>query len=173
MGYLKNKHNTQLIFDPTYPDIDKGDFPKYNWTEFYGDAKELMPADMPPPLGKWWWIVTMLEIDGSDNPGQASSYFVTWPLLIGYLRSNRQLKHQSLVPSSSLWSTALRNFGDWDTSVEWWGFPCLDPHMFMATTSQPLLIRQRPNQLWRRKAIPFATTPCKNLWQWVNHCWPT
>ena len=28
MGYLKNKHNTRLVFDPTYPNIDMGDFPK-------------------------------------------------------------------------------------------------------------------------------------------------
>jgi hypothetical protein len=49
MGYLKNKHNTRLVFDPTYPDIDYVDFPKYDWTEFYGEAKELLPADMPPP----------------------------------------------------------------------------------------------------------------------------
>jgi len=41
-----------LVFDPTYPDIDKGDFPKYDWTKFYGDVAEAMPADMPTPLGK-------------------------------------------------------------------------------------------------------------------------
>jgi hypothetical protein len=52
MGYLKNKHNSCLIFDPAYPDIDMGDFPKYNWTEFYGDVAEAMPTDMPTPLGK-------------------------------------------------------------------------------------------------------------------------
>ena len=52
MGYLKNKHNTRLVFDPTYPDVDKGDFPQYDWTEFYGNAKEIMPADMPKPLGQ-------------------------------------------------------------------------------------------------------------------------
>ena len=52
MGYLKNKHNTLLVFEPTYPDIDMGDFPKYNWTEFYGDVAEAIPADMPAPLGK-------------------------------------------------------------------------------------------------------------------------
>ena len=34
MGYLKNKHNTRLVFDPTYPDFDIWDFSKYNWTEF-------------------------------------------------------------------------------------------------------------------------------------------
>jgi hypothetical protein len=29
MGYLKQKHNTQLVFDPTYPTIDMDSFPKY------------------------------------------------------------------------------------------------------------------------------------------------
>ena len=51
MGYLKNKHNNQLVFDPTYPDIDKGDLPQFDWTKFYDDAKEAIPADMPTPLG--------------------------------------------------------------------------------------------------------------------------
>ena len=30
MGYLKQKHNTQLVFDPTYPTINKCSFPKYD-----------------------------------------------------------------------------------------------------------------------------------------------
>ena len=52
MGYLKQKHNSRLIFDPTYPLIDERDFPKYDWTEFYGDISEAIPHDMPEPLGK-------------------------------------------------------------------------------------------------------------------------
>jgi hypothetical protein len=52
MGYLGLKHNSQLIFDPTYPDIDLTTFPIYDWTEFYGDVDEAIPPDMPPPLGK-------------------------------------------------------------------------------------------------------------------------
>ena len=52
MGYLKQKHNSRLVFDPTYPDIDHSDFPKYNWTEFYHGAEEAIPPDMPEPLGK-------------------------------------------------------------------------------------------------------------------------
>ena len=39
MGYLKQKHNTRLVFDPTYPAINMNDFPTYDWTEFYGDVK--------------------------------------------------------------------------------------------------------------------------------------
>ena len=67
MGYLKNKHNTRLVFDPAYPDIDKGDFPQYNWTKFYGDAKEAMPADMPPPLGKDVDLQMMVDSDHAGD----------------------------------------------------------------------------------------------------------
>jgi hypothetical protein len=52
MGYLKQKHNTQLVFDPTYPAIDMDSFPQYNWTEFYGDVKRSYPFQHAHNLGK-------------------------------------------------------------------------------------------------------------------------
>ncbi len=52
MAYLKQKHNSRLIFDPTYLDIDMSSFPTYDWTEFYGDVQKAIPHDMPEPLGK-------------------------------------------------------------------------------------------------------------------------
>jgi hypothetical protein len=39
MGYLRLKHNSRLIFDPTYPNIDQTTFPMYDWAEFYGDVE--------------------------------------------------------------------------------------------------------------------------------------
>jgi hypothetical protein len=38
MSYLSQKHNTRLNFDLTYPKIDMGQFPQYNWTKFYGNV---------------------------------------------------------------------------------------------------------------------------------------
>ncbi len=52
MSYLQHKHNTQLIFDPTYPKIDMESFPQFNCTKFYSDVEEAIPVDMPEPLGK-------------------------------------------------------------------------------------------------------------------------
>ncbi len=76
MGYLRLKHNTQLIFDPTYPDIDLTVFPQYEWMEFYGNVEEAIPPDMPPPLGKdvdlcRWLTVTMQGIKQPDVPALA------------------------------------------------------------------------------------------------------
>jgi hypothetical protein len=67
MGYLRLKHNSQLIFDPTYPDINQTAFPSFEWMEFYGDVEEAIPPDMPPPLGKDVDLRMMVD---SDHVGE-------------------------------------------------------------------------------------------------------
>jgi hypothetical protein len=67
MGHLRLKHNSRLIFDPTYPDIDQTAFASFEWTEFYGDVEEAIPLDMPPPLGKEVDLHMMVD---SDHAGE-------------------------------------------------------------------------------------------------------
>ncbi len=71
MGYLKQKHNSCLVFNPTYPTIDLSSFPTYNWTEFYGDVQEAIPQDMPEPLGKDLDVCMFCDSDhaGENTPG--------------------------------------------------------------------------------------------------------
>jgi hypothetical protein len=52
MGYLRLKYNSQLIFNPTCPNIDNSTFQHYDWEEFYGDIQEAIPTNAPPPLRK-------------------------------------------------------------------------------------------------------------------------
>ncbi len=39
-SYLKAHHNSRLVLDPTYPDIDITQFERKNWKQFYGDFKK-------------------------------------------------------------------------------------------------------------------------------------
>ena len=48
-GYLKTHSKRRLFFDPWHPDIDEHTFSSYEWYDFYHDAKEQVPIDMPPP----------------------------------------------------------------------------------------------------------------------------
>jgi hypothetical protein len=67
MYYLCQKHNTRFIFDPTYPKIDMGMFPQYNWTKLYGNIEEAIPADMPAPLGKDVDVCMMCDNDHAGD----------------------------------------------------------------------------------------------------------
>ena len=40
------------MIDPNYPDHRSYESQEYTWTEFYPDAEEELPPDMPMPKGK-------------------------------------------------------------------------------------------------------------------------
>ena len=66
-AYLKLKHNSRLVFDPSYPEIDKDTFNiDADWSKMYGDIKEELPADMPKPLGR---CVVMRCFVDADHAG--------------------------------------------------------------------------------------------------------
>ena len=48
-AYLKQKHNSQLALDPTYPQVDMRLFHKADLTDFYGDVSEAIPNNTPEP----------------------------------------------------------------------------------------------------------------------------
>ena len=52
MSYLKLRHNSRLIFDPSYPDIDHSNFGVCNWTDFHKGVVDAIPPNAPPPRGK-------------------------------------------------------------------------------------------------------------------------
>ena len=67
-SYLKQYHNSRLVLDPSYPEIDLDKFPRYNWKQFYGDAKEVIPKNAPKPVGKEFIIRAFVDADfAGDN----------------------------------------------------------------------------------------------------------
>ena len=51
-NYLHKKHNARIVFDPSYPVVDMSVFKECDWKAFYGDVKEAIPPNAPPPRGK-------------------------------------------------------------------------------------------------------------------------
>jgi len=41
--YVKRRHNSRLVFDPTYPEIDWNMYVEYDWQHFYGDVSDAIP----------------------------------------------------------------------------------------------------------------------------------
>ena len=39
LAYLKTRHNSRIVFEPTYPSIDKTNFQEYEWKWLYGDIR--------------------------------------------------------------------------------------------------------------------------------------
>jgi hypothetical protein len=62
-AYLKQHHNSRIVLDPTYPNIEPSEFPKKDWTDFYGDVKETLPGNAPKPLGKEFLLRAYVDAD--------------------------------------------------------------------------------------------------------------
>ena len=78
MACLKQKHNSRLVFDLTYPKIDESIFKYCDWKYFYGDAEEAIPPNAPNPRGK---DVELQDKVDCDHAG----YKKTRRLRTGYL----------------------------------------------------------------------------------------
>jgi hypothetical protein len=51
-AYLKCYSRSSMVFDWTYPVFDTSKFSVCDWAEYYPDAKEPIPTNMPAPRGK-------------------------------------------------------------------------------------------------------------------------
>ena len=51
MGYLKQHKKMRLLFDSSYPTVNEKCFKSYDWFDFYRDAKEAIPPNMPEARG--------------------------------------------------------------------------------------------------------------------------
>ena len=68
-AFLKNKHNSLMVFDPTVPDIDESQFTLEDWAASeYGEQKEDLPPNMPTPRGIGF---TMRAFVDSDHAGDS------------------------------------------------------------------------------------------------------
>ena len=80
MGYLKLKHNSRLVFDPTYPEIDMSKFMQCEWKEFYGDVTEAIPPNAPAPRGKEVDIRAKVDSDhaGDKRTRRSRTGYFIW-----------------------------------------------------------------------------------------------
>ena len=67
MGYQKLRHNSRLMFDPSYPDIDHSNFQECNWTDFFEGAVETIPPNTSSPRGKEVDFHMFVDSDHAGN----------------------------------------------------------------------------------------------------------
>ena len=66
-GYLKTHSKRRLFFDPRHPAIDECAFSNYEWYDFYRDASEQIPNDMPSPRGHAVSTHCFVDADHASN----------------------------------------------------------------------------------------------------------
>ena len=67
-GYLKKYPKGKIVVDASYGDNSTFKINEFeNWKEFYPDAKEELPDDMPTPFGKAMQITIYIDADHAHD----------------------------------------------------------------------------------------------------------
>jgi hypothetical protein len=66
-GYLKRNRCAAIVFDESSVDWDENSFTKHDWSDFYRNAKELIPTNAPPPRSNSLQINCFVDADHAGN----------------------------------------------------------------------------------------------------------
>lgn len=65
--YLKRNSKRTIAFDPRHPDISENRFVEHDWYDFYWDAVEPVPEDLPRPRGNMLSTHCFIDTDHASN----------------------------------------------------------------------------------------------------------
>ena len=161
-GYLKNKHNAELVLDPTVPDIDEQLFPKEDWSHTaFGHVKEELPPNAPKPRGIGFTLRAYVD---SDHAGD----FITRRSRTGFIifLNNSPIywssKKQGGIETSSFGSEfmAMKQCCEYLRGLRYklrmMGIP-VDEHSFVFGDNKSVLVNSsQPDSVLKKKSNSIA-----------------
>ena len=107
-GYLKLYQKRKIAFDPQHPYISEQMFQHYYWHNFYRDAAEAIPGDMPEPRGNP--MTTHCFADASHGSNRATRRSQTGKLIFcNKAPMMWYSKRQNTVEASTFFHQAMKN----------------------------------------------------------------
>ena len=161
-GYLKNKHNTELVLDPSTPDINESLFEKQDWKDtVYGLSKEEIPPNIPQARGFGFKIVAYVD---SDHAGDSITRRSRTGFIV-YVNSSPiywTSKKQTSIETSSFGSEfiAMKVCCEYLRGLRYklrmMGIPCEFPSYVFGDNQSVLANSSKPFSMLRKKSASIA-----------------
>ena len=162
-AYLKRNHNSEMIFDPSDPDIDQSLFDRKDWTasEFGLTLEEVLPPNMPTPRGMGFVMRAFVD---ADHAGDSITRRSRTGFLI-YLNSAPiywMSKKQTSVETSSFGSEfiAMKQCTEYIRGLRYklrmMGIPCDDPTFVFGDNQSVLANTTAPDSTLKKKSQSIA-----------------
>ena len=156
-GYLKKFPKGRIVIDSSFPDHSKYNTVDYsNWTEFYPDAEEQMPHNMPKPKGKEARITCYVDADHAHD--QVNRRSVTGILLMVNNTPVRWYsKRQKTVETSTYGSEmvaariATEMIMEFRYKLRMLGVPVREPAMLLGDNESVILSSTVPSSVLKKK----------------------
>ena len=159
---LKIKHNSEMVFDPSEPNIKMRDFPGQEWdSTIYSEQNEAMPTNMPEPRGQGMTVLAYVDSDHAGNT-------VTCRSRTGFIVYLNQVpifwtsKKQNSVETSSFGSEfcAMKQCTEYIRGFKYklrmMGIPCEGPAFIFGDNQSVLANSTVPESMLKKKSNSIA-----------------
>jgi len=161
-SYLKNKHNSEMVFDPSDPEIDELLFQKEDWTNtVYGSCSEDKPPNAKEPRGYGFKIRAYVD---SDHAGDSVTRRSRTGFIV-YLNSSPIFwtsKKQTSIETSSFGSEfiAMKVCCEYLRGLRYklrmMGIPCDFPSYVYGDNQSVLVNSSKPFSVLKKKSSSIA-----------------
>ena len=160
-AYLKQHHNSRIVFDPTYPNVTWEDFPKRSWKDYYGEIREEVPDYCPKPVGKEFIIRAYVDADfvGYSLTRRSRTGFIT---MLNGAPIYWFTKKQSSCETSSFGSEFIamkqccKYLKSLRLKLRMMGIPVINPCFFYGDNQSVLWNTSVPDSVLRNKTSSVA-----------------
>ena len=161
-GFLKKHHNAEMVFDPREPEVDAQAFPEQDWERsIYGKVKELLPPNMPTPLGI---AMRMIAFVDSDHAGESVTRRSRTGFLIFlnkapiYWHSKKQTSCETSTFGSEF--VAMKQACEYIRGLRYklrmMGIPCEEPCFIYGDNQSVLANTGNPDSQLKKKSCSIA-----------------
>ena len=157
-AYLQKNHNAEMVFGPTYPDINMDDFLRQTWSasEFSTVKKDKAPTNAPQPRGLGFVMTAYVDADHASDCRTRRSR-TGFAVFLNKAPIFWMSKRQNSVETSSFGSefVAMRHCTEYLRSLRYklrmMGIPCEDPSLIFGDNKSVLVNASIPDSVLKKK----------------------
>jgi hypothetical protein len=163
-AYLKKYHNTEMVYDPSDPNVDESTFELKDWTssEFgHLQGKEVLPPNMPQPRGHGFVMRAKVDADhASDTVTRRSrtGFIVYLNCAPVYWSSKKQTSCESSTFGSEF--CAMKQCCEYLRGLRYklrmMGIPCEGPAYVQGDNQSVLANTSMPDSILKKKSQSIA-----------------
>ena len=160
-AYLKIKHNSRMVFDPSYPDIDMNDFKECDWKDFYKTAKEAIPGNAPEPRGKDIDLRVFVDSDHAGDTVTRRSrtgffIFMNMSLVSWYSKKQSTIETSVFGAEFVAMKVAMETVRGLRYKLRMMGIPLDGPTYMYGDNMSVIHNTQRPESTLNKKSLSLA-----------------
>lgn len=158
-SYLSSHDRSKIVFDTTYVDHVRSQRP--DWSDFYRDAKEIIPPDCPKPLGKPVQITCFVDADlAGDHVTRRSRtgvlIYLNRSLTVWYSKKQTSIETSTFGAEFSAMKTAIELIEGLRYKLRMMGIPLEEPSVVKGDNMSVIKNSSIPESVLKKKSNSVA-----------------